>query len=238
MRYWPFSKWTSKASHPAFEKNHSFFKELDQDKPIETFDYVVFDTELTGLRNNQDEIISIGAVRIKNLQIHTGEIFHSYIRPHRKFDATESTFIHRITPQQIVDAPKLNQVMLEFIDFCGPALLVGHYVGLDMKFFNKAAQNIFGSIIKNPCLDTMYLAQAYTEMCWTQYHDQYNLQISYNLGDLSEAYGLPLFQQHDALHDALQTAYLFVFLIKNLQKQGLVSLRDIFRAKGGLRNLL
>ena len=127
--------------------------------------------------------------------------------------------------------------MPQFIEFCGSSLLVGHYVGLDMKFFNRAAQMLFGSIIKNPCLDTMYLAQAYTEKCWTQYHDQYNLQISYNLGDLSEAYGLPIFKQHDALNDAIQTAYLFIFLIKQLQKQGLVSLRDIFQARSSLNKL-
>lgn len=237
MRYWPFAKWTSKAKHPAFQKNHAFFAELDQDQPIGSYDYVVFDTELTGLSNNQDEIISIGAVHVKDLKICAGEIFHSYIRPHTKFDATESTFIHRITPEQIVDAPKLKQVMPQFIEFCGPALLVGHYVGLDMKFFNKAAQKLFGSIIKNPCIDTMYLAQAYTEKCWTQYHDQYNLQISYNLADLSEAYGLPIFKQHDALHDALQTAYLFIFLIKQLQRQGLATLRDIFQARSSLKKL-
>jgi DNA polymerase-3 subunit epsilon len=136
-----------------------------------------------------------------------------------------------------VDAPKLKQVMPKFIEFCGSSLLVGHYVGLDMKFFNMAADKIFGSTIENPCIDTMYLAQAYTEKCWTQYHDQYNLQISYNLSDLSEAYNLPLFKQHDALHDALQTAYLFIFLVKKLQKHGLVTLRDFFQARSTLRKL-
>jgi len=130
------------------------------------------------------------------MKIHAGEIFHSYVRPHTKFDATESVFIHRITPEQIVDAPKLKHIMPKFIEFCGASLLVGHYVGLDVKFFNKAAEKIFGSTIENPCIDTMYLAQAYTEKCWTQYHDQYNLQISYNLADLSEAYNLPTFKQH------------------------------------------
>ena len=237
MNFWPFVKWKSKPAHPAFSRNHAFFQGFDQDKPIESYDYVVFDTELTGLSNNQDEIISIGAVHIRNLKIITGEIFHSYVRPHTKFEATESIFIHRITPEQIVDAPRLKHVMPKFIEFCGHALLVGHYVGLDMKFFNRAANKIFGNIIENPCIDTMFLAQAYTEMCWTQYHDQYNLQISYNLADLSETYNLPIFKQHDALHDALQTAYLFVFLVKKLQKLGLVTLRDFFQARSTLKKL-
>lgn len=237
MNFWPFVKWKSKPIHPVFQKNHTYFGEFDQDQPIESYNYVVFDTELTGLSDVQDEIISIGAVHVRNLKICPGEIFHSYIRPYSKFDATESVFIHRITPEQIVDAPRLKHVMPKFIEFCGPSLLVGHYVGLDMKFFNQAAEKIFGNTIENPCVDTMFLAQAYTEKCWTEYHDQYNLQISYNLADLSEAYRLPLFKQHDALHDALQTAYLFIFLVKNLQKLGLVTLRDFFQARSSLKKL-
>lgn len=76
----------------------------------------------------------------------------------------------------------------------------------------------------------MRMAQVYTETCWKNYHDQFNLRVSFNLADLSNAYGLPAFSQHDALQDSLQTAYLFIYLTKKLKVRGLIPLKDLFNA--------
>jgi DNA polymerase-3 subunit epsilon len=76
----------------------------------------------------------------------------------------------------------------------------------------------------------MRLDQAYTKTCWENYHDQFNLRVSFNLADLSNAYGLPAFSQHDALQDSLQTAYLFIYLAKKMEVQGLITLKDLFNA--------
>ena len=81
-------------------RNREFFKEFDQTRPLTEYSFVVFDTELTGLDRKKDEIISIGAVKIKNLQIDLGETFHQYIQP-KKLDHTEATLVHRITPEQL-----------------------------------------------------------------------------------------------------------------------------------------
>lgn len=229
MHLWPFTGGKDKKEHPVFTQNHSWFKDIDQNQPLECFNFVVFDTELTGL-SSKDEIVSIGAVHVRDLKIIAGETFYSYIKPHKITDATDSTLLHRITPEQLVHAPALKDILPKFIEFCGPSLLVGHYVSLDVGFINQAAKKIFRSTIKNPCLDTMRLAQVYTETCWENYHDQFNLQVSFNLAELSKSYGLPAFSQHDALQDSLQTAYLFIYLAKKLKGQGLVTLKDLFNA--------
>lgn len=229
MGFWPFADRKSKKHHPVFKRNHQWFTDIDQDQPLECYNFVVFDTELTGL-SRKDEIVSIGGVHVRDLKIIAGETFHSYVRPHTKKDATDSTLVHRITPQQLTDAPFLREILPQFIEFCGPSLLVGHYVSLDVGFLNQAAKKIFGDTIKNPCLDTMRLAQVYTETCWENYHDQFNLQVSFNLTDLSNDYGLPVFHHHDALQDALQTAYLFIYLAKKLKSAGLITLKDLFNA--------
>ncbi len=232
-----FSRKRARKIHPVFARNNSYFADLDQDQPLSSYEFVVFDTELTGMNSRRDEIVSIGAVRIKNLQIIAGENFQSFVRPHKITDATEGTFIHRITPQQLAIAPDLREILPEFIDFCGSSLLIGHYVSLDVSFINKAAKKIFGAKIKNPCLDTMRLAQVYTETCREQYHDRFNLRISYNLADLCRAYKLPIFSEHDAMLDALQTAYLFLFLIKKLNRRGMVTLHDVFKAGQSWKNI-
>ncbi|MFZ5760203.1 MAG: PolC-type DNA polymerase III [Thermodesulfobacteriota bacterium] len=227
--FWPFTREKSAQSHHIFAKNHEWFRQVDQDQPLECYNFVVFDTELTGL-SRKDEIVSIGGVHVRDLKIIAGETFHSYVRPHKKKGATESTLVHRITPEQLTSAPLLQDILPQFIEFCGPALLVGHYVSLDVGFLNQAAKKLFGATISNPCLDTMRMAQIYTESCWEHYHDQFNLQVSFNLADLSSDYKLPTFDHHDALQDALQTAYLFLYLTKKLKKSGLITLKDLFKA--------
>ncbi|MDF1614884.1 3'-5' exonuclease [Desulfurivibrio dismutans] len=223
-------------AHPLFADNWHYFRRLDQNRPLSDYEFVVFDTELTGLNRRQDEIVSIGAVKVRHLQIMVGETFHVYVKPSRPLPKN-STLIHRITPQQIDQAPRLAEVLPDFISFCGQALLVGHYVGLDVAFLNRACRRHYGAPVSNPCLDTMRLAQTYTEMQWQQYHDRFRMDVAYNLAALGREYGLPDFTLHDAYEDALQTAYLFVFLIKQMRSKGIVTLRDIFSAGQAWRNL-
>jgi DNA polymerase III subunit epsilon len=217
------------AKHPAFTVNRQLFSGNDQGRPVAEYEYVAFDTELTGLNRRRDQIVAIGAVRIRKLQILPGEVFHSYVRPTIPLPKN-STLIHRITPQVLENAPHLREVLPAFVDFCGPALLVGHHVNLDAAFLNRAARRLFDAGISNPGIDTIRLARLYTESLWQQYHDQFNLQVSYNLGDLARRYGLPVFAQHHALQDALQTAYLFLFLVRKMQQRGCQTLGDLFRA--------
>jgi DNA polymerase-3 subunit epsilon len=227
--FWPFAADNKTVEHPAFKLNEGWFASVDQGRPLESYNFVVFDTELTGL-SRRDEIVSIGAVHVRDLKILAGETFHCFVRPQTITQATDSTLVHRITPQQLEHAPPLQEVLPQFVEFCGPSLLVGHYVNLDMGYINQATKKFFGATLKNPCLDTMRLAQIYTESCWKRYQDQPNPQVSFNLADLSRDYGLPSFPQHDALQDSLQTAYLFIFLVKKFMAQGVVTLKDLYNA--------
>ncbi|MEW6593787.1 MAG: 3'-5' exonuclease [Thermodesulfobacteriota bacterium] len=215
--------------HPVFARNASYFAGLDHQRPIEEYEFVVFDTELTGLNPRRDEIVSIGAVRIRGLRILLDDTFRAYVKPFHPLPK-DSTLIHRITPQQLEAAPPLREVLPAFIDYCGNSLLVAHHIGLDVAFLNKAAKTLYGSPIHNPCLDTMRLAQAYTEMRWEQYHDRFRMNVSYNLAALSAEYALPPFTHHDAFEDALQAAYLFLYLVKKMRSEGVVTLKDLFNA--------
>ncbi|MCL4538521.1 MAG: 3'-5' exonuclease, partial [Bacteroidetes bacterium] len=66
---WP---WARREKHPAIIANHKRFERFHQNRPIETYEFVSLDTELTGLDLRRDAIVSIGAVRIEGLQIITG----------------------------------------------------------------------------------------------------------------------------------------------------------------------
>ncbi len=215
--------------HPLLIENKQFFKKFDQSGDINRYEFTVFDTELTGLSFKEDEIISIGAVKIRGLKIIAGENFCSYIKNKRP-PSKISTLIHKITPDILKNAPSIENVLPEFISFIGHSFLVGHYIGLDVKFLNKALRRYMGGTINNPCIDTMKLAQVLKEEEWGNYYDRFNYKISYNLDDLSNEYGLPDFISHDALEDAYQTAYLFLYLIKRLRYGGLSTMKELYMA--------
>jgi DNA polymerase-3 subunit epsilon len=223
-------KWFQrKPKHPSLESNEDLFLTFDQDQPIEKCEFVALDTELTGLNPRRNEIISIGAVRIKDMRIVVGENFHTYVRA-RKPSLKDSALIHRITSEQLDTAPGLEEVLPEFVEFCGAAVLVGHYLQLDLAFINKAAKRILGGRLQNPDMDCAKLAQAHLAYLNRAGVKRISLDDTFQLPKLALEYGLPLFVPHDALEDAMQTAYLFLFLAAKLRETGLATFRDFRQA--------
>ena len=215
--------------HPLIAANNAFAAALDRDLPLERYDFVVIDTELTGLDPKKDEIVAIGAVRIREMRLHCGESFYSLVRPIKKLHS-DSTLIHRLTPEQLKDARGIDEVLPRFIEFCGEAVIVGHYVGLDLGFLNKAALALLGGAVTTPSLDTLRLAMAHQESVNGPYYDHYQNQAAYNLTALAKTYRLPRFPEHNALNDAFEAAYLFLCLAQKLKKGGAVTLRDFLKA--------
>ena len=218
--------------HPLLLENNRYFSRFDQSAPLDQYQFVVYDTELTGLNRRKDEIISIGAVRITNLRIDLDATFHRYIRP-QNIQHTRATLVHKITPEQLRLASPMEEVLPEFIQFVGTALIVGHFLDLDMHFLNRATRKVLDGTLANPGIDTMRLAQGYNRRRLGYFRDRSAETTSYRLNDLCEQYKIPLFKAHDALQDALQTAYLFLFLVKKFKKGGLVTLRDLYKAGRG-----
>jgi DNA polymerase-3 subunit epsilon len=222
--------------HPALVKNRQLFADFNQGKSLNEYTFVVCDTELTGLNKRKDEIISIGAVRIVNLQVELSQTFHRYIQP-KNVDPNQATLVHRITPEELKAAPPMDEVLPGFVDFCGDALIVGHFVGIDMHFLAKASRKSLGGMISNPSIDTMRLARGYEEAKCVDFYGGCDQSQSYNLDVLTEEFNLPRFKPHDALEDALQTAYLFLYLIKKFKHGGIKTLKDLYLA-GRIRGLM
>ncbi len=192
---------------------------------------MVFDTELTGLNQRKDEIIAIGAVRINNMRICCDDTFYALIKPRGKLHSP-STLIHRITPGELQGAEPINDVLPRFIDFCGGAFLVGHHVSMDLSFVNRACENSLGGVIRSSSLDTMRLAMAYKVSINGPYFDHREKQDSYRLSSLSEEFHLPKFEEHNALQDAFQTAYLFIYLIHKMSPGNTGTVTDYFKIGG------
>lgn len=218
-----------KPKSPIIKANRKYFSGFDRNRPLKDYSFVVFDTELTGLGSTRGEIISIGAVKIENLQINLGATYSSFVRP-RRMKHTTATLIHRITPEELKKAPQVEEVLPAFLDFLGNALIVGHCIDIDMKFLDKICRKLYGGTVANPTIDTMRLARGYQGKLSGWYHEHGSVESGYNLRTVSQKFQLPVFTEHDALGDAMQTAYLFLFLVKKYRSGGLETLMDLYQA--------
>ncbi len=215
--------------HEALRRNHAFFARLDHDRTLEDCGFAVIDAELTGLNPRHDAIVSLAGVRVRSMRIDPADAFCSLARPGRDLPKG-STLIHRITSAQAEAAPDLELVLAAFVDWLGDSLIVAHHASMDMAFVNRAARRCWGGMLLTPCVDTLRLAQAFKEESWSTGYERYDASVSYNLADLAQEYGLPRFRSHDALQDALQAAYLFLFLARKLDQGRVRTLGDLHRA--------
>lgn len=175
-------------------------------------EFVVFDLETTGLKKETDKIIEIGAVKVKN-----GEIIDKYsafINPGRKL-SDKIVKLTGITDEMLKDKPSEEEVVPEFLDFCGSAVLVGHNVGFDIGFIRRfgAENNIK---VENTVLDTLDLARVL-----------YGNLKNHKLDTVCNHLGVSLLNHHRAVDDAGATAEIFLIMAKELQNKGIDNLKDI-----------
>ncbi len=170
--------------------------------PLAALDYVVVDTETTGPDSARDRIVQIGAVRIKGGKIVEDDAFSRLVNPGRAIPADARRF-HGITDDRVADAPGVETVLAEFLDYEGDAVLVGHNVAVDLSFMNRVER------IDNPALDTMLLSIG-----------AFDSRRDHTLEALAEHFGEPLRDRHDAAADAGLTAQIFLRLLPELERVG------------------
>lgn len=118
--------------------------------------YVVFDIETTGLDPEFDEIIEIGAVKIKDgIKIDT---FNSLIKPEYEIDEfiTELT---GITNVMVENAPSIDEVLPKFMDFIRDYIIIGHNVNFDINFIYDNLEELNIPPITNDFVDTLRISR-------------------------------------------------------------------------------
>lgn len=188
------------------------------DRSLTDCDYVVFDTETTGLNPSEgDEIISIGAVRIVNQRLLSGETFTRMVNPRRSIPKS-ATRIHNISDTQVKDSPPIQVVLPQFKDFVGDAVLVAHNAAFDMKFI-KLKESESGLRFTNPVLDVLLLS------VYVHDHTQ-----DHNLESIAERFGIEVNDRHSALGDAMVTAQILLGLLDLLDEEGIRTLGEAIEA--------
>jgi DNA polymerase-3 subunit epsilon len=181
-------------------------------------EYVVLDTETTGLNLSQgDKVVSISAVRIRRGRVQNADIFHTLVNPGRSIPP-ESVEFHHIEDHMVADAPSMDDVYPKFVTYVADAILVAHNAAFDKKCLDMAAAAAGLPQLDNPILDTLFLS--YSLHQGTEGH---------SLDALAEQMGVTIEGRHTSLGDARATAQVFLGLLSLLPGRGVRTLAD---AKG------
>ena len=176
--------------------------------------YVVFDIETTGFSAISDKIIEIGAVKVENGEI--VDTFSTFVNPKRPipYNITKLT---SITDDMVIDAPDIETVLPEFLEFIGDAVLVAHNAGFDVGFIeqNCRYQDIQPDFVS---VDTVALARVLLPAL-----------SKYKLDVVAKALGISLENHHRAVDDAGATAQIFIKFIEMLKERNITTLKGLNR---------
>ncbi len=162
-------------------------------------EFVVYDLETTGSDPRRDEIVEIGAIRLRNR--HEVERFHTLVRPKRSI-SRGAMAVHGIGWKMLRDAPSIEEVLPKFLDFVGDAPVVGHNVReFDHRILDRVAGKLLGRGFHPPTVDTLLLAKH----VWPG-------EPSYALERLLGKIGVREPVRHRALDDVRQEGALFFHL--------------------------
>lgn len=186
-------------------------------RSLRSLTFVVFDTETTGLAPSQgDQIVQIGAVRVVNGRILSGESFNRIVNPGRAIPP-ESIKFHGITDEMARDKPPIGVILPQFRAFCSDAVLVAHNAAFDLKFL-RMREREFGVRFDNPVLDTMMLSS---------YLD--GVEAGHSLDAICDRFGIEITDRHTALGDAIVTAAVLLRHIDMLEEKGITTLDQVVK---------
>ncbi len=174
--------------------------------------FVALDLETTGARPGTSKITEIGAVRIEGFRV--VDTFSTLVNPQRPIPPM-ITHITGITPAMVADAPRIEEVIPDLLEFLKGAVIVAHNAAFDVGFLNYELQRLKGRRLGEGAIDTLPLARMLAPGL-----------PNYRLGTVADALGAPVDACHRALADAQAAGHVFVTLAGRLQQRGITRLNE------------
>ncbi len=193
-----------------FKSKRDFSKLKDDDfaflfEGSEDDEYIVFDTETTGLNPKKDEILSIGAVKIKDNKILTSQTFEVYLKNTKEI-SSKSIEIHQIRPCDLQNATDVEEGIKDFLKFIGSRPLIGYYLEFDVAMINKYIKPMLGITLPNRMIE---VSEIYFDKTIALI-PQGNIDLRFDT--ILQKCGVPDMGAHNAVNDAIMTAMIFLKL--------------------------
>ncbi|SHO48269.1 3'-5' exonuclease [Anaerocolumna xylanovorans] len=170
--------------------------------------FVCFDIETTGLSPEEDYIIEIGAVKVREGKI--TEYFNELVKPPVALPE-KIIELTGITEDMLKEAQNQDKVIPRFVEFAGDDILMGHNIMFDYSFL-KVGTSRLGIPFEKQGIDTLKISKGTIPE-----------EESKSLANLCSLYKVVNPSAHRAFHDAKATAVIYAYLCN-----------DFFTEHGGL----
>lgn len=157
-------------------------------------EYVVLDLEMTGLSAKNDQIIEIGAVKIKDNQVVA--TMECLVNPNCKIP-TRVVELTGITDEMVQGGMDKDEAVEKLLDFIDGQILVGQNIGFDYSFLKQWAVNHKRPLTAKAC-DTLKIARVLLPP-----------EQPKKLENLCQYFEIERAREHRALDDALETWKVF-----------------------------
>jgi DNA polymerase III subunit epsilon len=185
--------------------------------PLDELNVVVFDLETTGFFPDQgNEILSIGAVRVKGGDVKHEETFYSLAHCNREL-SPEIKQLTGISQDDLEEAPELSKVLVDFYEFVKGDVLVAHHANHEKSFLQHFNWKLFRSRFKHRIVDTSFIIKIADP----------DLNVI-RLEDCCDHCGIPVKDRHHALGDAKMTAELWSNYVRRIHELGFKTLSDVY----------
>jgi DNA polymerase-3 subunit epsilon len=193
--------------------------------PWDSVVYWALDIETGGLDPRTDAILAVGMVPLRGAHVRLGEAYRTLVQPDdaRAIDP-RSVRAHQLVWGELREAPPLPEVLGEVALRLKDAVLVVHQRSIDVAFLRRAFDRHRLGWPRPLVVDTVDLLVAAARRERFRSPDMSADVPTLNLARARRKYGLPEYQAHDALTDAVATAELFLVLRKAVAAR---TLRDL-----------
>jgi len=163
--------------------------------------WVVVDVETSGLDQQADALLAIGAVAVRERRVVVADSFETVMRQ-QSASTRSNILIHGIGERAQREGVEPREAIGAFLDYAGPAPLVGFHASFDRAFLARSVRFHLGLTLNADWLDLAALAPALNPTVRAKALDEW-----------LDHFGLSVTQRHDASADAFATAALFLRLL-------------------------
>ncbi len=185
--------------------------------PFGKLEVVVFDIETTGFNPHRgDQILSIGAVKIRGGRIVEEDTFYSLVHSEEK-PSQEITALTGITKQDLELAPRAITVLTDFFEYVKSDPLVAHHANHERNFMQHLTWSLLKTRFEHRVIDTSFLTRIVEP-----------ITTLVTLDDWCSYYDIAIEQRHHALHDAIAAAKVWIESSRLVEERGFHHLKDVY----------
>ncbi|MBR3898503.1 MAG: 3'-5' exonuclease [Bacilli bacterium] len=161
-------------------------------------DYTVVDIETTGLDWNFNKILEISALKVRDRKVVSE--FSKIINPHEKIPY----FIKNLTginDEMASNSEELIDVLMDFKEFLGNDIIVGHNVNFDINFLYDNFIKELNEPLTNDFVDTLKIARRLLK------------ELNHHrLDDITDYFNIEARDKHRALNDCVLTNKIYLHM--------------------------